>query len=228
MKGLTKLLVTMALTIGPMACVLPLDVVAENEEDARVTGSGHVVTRSWTVEDFDAVRALGIGRVIITKTGRESLTVTGEDNILSRLEIEVRDGVLHVGPRAGANLKPTRDLLFRLEAKELGLIEGSGAVSFDADLGRAEALFVRLSGASNLEATGEVRALDVRTSGASWFFGRDLTSRSADVSTSGATAVVVNAAERLRATASGVSSIRYVGSPALHSTVSGLASVCQY
>jgi len=225
MKGSTRLLVTMAAAVGLTACVLPLDVTIGDDEDVSIRGSGHVVTRSWTVGGFDAIHASGIGRVIVSRTGTEALTITGEDNILSQLVIEVYDGTLNIGPRAGVSLSPKRSLTIRIEVKELSRIEGSGAVGLEAKLGSAETLRVTLSGASRLEAEGGLHVLDVRTSGASWFWGRNLTSRSADVSASGAAAVVVSATERLHATASGVSSIRYTGSPTLRSNVSGLASV---
>lgn len=228
MKGSTRLLVIMAAATSLTACDLSLDVRIEADDHMFVEGAGESVTQTWQVEDFDAVQVEGIGHVIITETGRETLSITGEKNILSQLVVEVRDGALVVGQRPRVDLHPNRDLIIKIEVKELGRIGGAGAVSFKVVLDWEESLFVTLSGACTIEAAGTVDVLDLRASGVTRFRGQDLISRVAYLSVSGVAGAVVWATERLEATASGVSFIRYIGSPELHVSISGLASVGPY
>jgi hypothetical protein len=191
----------------------------------QVHGSGVLATKTFDVQGFDRITAWGIGRVIIEKTGREHLTVTGDDNIVPYLRAEVVGGTLRIGPDSDFALSTNADLVYRLEVVEMTQISASGAVVFDVDIGSQAVLAVDLSGATVFVGEGVVDELDVHTSGASRFAGLAMESGRVRVHASGASAVTVWAVDRLEGAASGVAAVRYIGNPTVAVSVSGLATV---
>jgi len=196
----------------------------------RIYGSGVLTTKTFEVHDFERVMAWGVGRVIVDRTGQERLTVTGDDNIVPYVDVEVVDGTLRIGPARDYDfeLSTNVDLVYRLEVAEMTRVSASGAVIIEADLGAQAALSVDLSGATAFVGAGAVDDLDVHASGASRFTGLALESGQVTVHASGASAVTVWAVDRLEGSASGVASVRYIGEPTVAVSVSGLATVGRY
>lgn len=207
-------------------CVVPLNITLD--DDVHVRGSGRVITVTRAVYDFYAIDASGVATVIVDRAGREAVSITAEDNLVPYLETEVRGGVLHVGVRSGVQVSPRRDIVIRVECFEVSELWASGAVTVDADLGWIEALGVTLSGASSVTVHGTVDRQDVNASGASFYDGRDLDSREARVTVSGASSAFLRVSDELYAVASGASVVRYIGSPWVHAQTSGGSVVTRY
>jgi hypothetical protein len=210
-------------------CVFPLDVDSDHPGNSgNIEGSGRLVTEIRAVAGFRTIRTSGAARVVIERTGRETLRITAEDNIMPYLVSVVEDGVLVLGPRSGVGFSTTKEIVFHLEVVELRRIEGSGAVAFEAELGRQARLDVALSGVCVAKVEGTVDELDVALSGVTGYLGLGLRSRSAKVSASGVSVAHVWATERLEAWASGASAIRYAGDPAVYAHTSGTSTVGRY
>jgi hypothetical protein len=224
----TRMGMALGMTLLLAGCVLPVDVNVDGDGSHPdvIHGSGRPATVSLQVAGFDRVAADGVGRVIIERTGRETLTLTADDNLLDYFVAEVRRGTLYLGPRPGVSLTPETEPVYRIEAATMDRIDGSGVVSFDAFIGRQPTFSVGLSGVCSLTARGSVNHLSVDLSGVSAFRGFDLVGRLAGVFASGASSAEVHATERLEAQASGTSIIRYRGDPpAVVARTSGLASI---
>jgi hypothetical protein len=221
----------MAGAVLSAGCVFPLDVDVDGghpSDPDNIVGSGRLVSETRVVAGFDAIRTSGVARVVIERTGREALRITAEDNILPHMRSVVENGTLVLGPRSGVGLSPREEILFHVEVAELRRIEGSGAVGFEAELGRQPELSVALSGVCVAEVKGSVDMLDVALSGVTGYLGLGLRSRSARVSASGVSVAHVWATERLDAWASGASAIRYAGDPAVYAHTSGESTVGRY
>lgn len=217
------------LTLSLGGCVVPVDVdLGDDHHLHQIHGNGHVVAEFRAVEGYHTIVASGASTVIVTRDGYEGVEVQAEENLLRFLETRVWDGVLHLGIRDGASLSPSREILFYVDAVELGEIQVSGAVHAELDLGWQPDLYVVLSGATSLEARGETDALELSASGASRFGGLGLEAAWVHVGTSGAAGAYVWATERLDARASGASFIRYTGYPEIHATTSGAATIRSY
>lgn len=211
-------------------CILPLDITVDGDGDGShgIQGSGRVVTEIRPVAGFHGILASGAGRVVVERTGREALRITAEDNIVPHLRSEVRGGTLILGPKPGVSLSPREEMVYHLEVVELDRIESSGAYAFEVDLGHQPELEVVLSGVCVVEAKGSVDRLGVTLSGVTGFGGIGLESARAQVEASGVSWADVWVTDRLDAWASGVSSVRYRGSPAVYAHTSGSSSVKPY
>jgi hypothetical protein len=192
---------------------------------ADVVGNGRLATQPRPVAGFNGVILSGAGRLIIEQTGREALTITAEENILPMLSSEVSDGTLILGVIPNVSLSPTREIVYRLEVRDLYEIVVSGAGHVEAVGIDTPELHVVISGAANIVVQGVADWQDIIISGAGHYAGHDLFSRLATVTVSGAGTAVVRVSARLEATVSGSGLVEYIGNPWVEAQVSGTGVV---
>ena len=209
------------------ACMLSVDVDME-DDGLGIHGNGVITTEVRDVGGYHRVSVRGSARVTIERTGHEGVRITTDENLLPLYETTVRGGTLYLGPEAGADLVPTGDIEVVVESKDMEALEASGAVAVHVDVGARSDFSANMSGATLLEATGDVDHLTLVLSGAGSFDGREMEARLADLTVSGACQVIVRVTQRLVAWASGVSSIRYIGDPILEIHVSGAAWIGRF
>jgi len=210
-----------------------------------VVGSGRSTTETRAVSDFNAVDFAFIGDLAITQGSEESLTITGDDNIVPLIRTTVRDGVLHIDAspaNIGRTIVPLRyeltvKNLNALSLSGLGNIEMGSLESADFSLGLSGAgsvtvenlsannLAVNMSGLGSANLAGEVNKQAVNVSGTVSYYARDLRSQAAAVQISGLGSAEVQAVETLDASISGAGSIKYAGSPQIAQNISGLGSI---
>jgi hypothetical protein len=215
-----------------------------------VQGSGQLETETRSPAAFHAITLEYPADVVIRQGASESLTIEAEDNLLPQLSTEVRDGRLTIRNSErdwNQRVDPTRpvkititvedldDLNFptagrvrieELQGEELEIsLSGAGDITLTGvQLGRLDC---SLSGAGNFTADGRVDVLELHITGFGSFHGRELTSRAADVTISGAGSATVRVEEQLQAGISGAGSISYYGSPEVEQRISGAGSVRQ-
>jgi hypothetical protein len=212
---------------------------------SNAPGSGHVVTETRPVNDFDAVSFEAFGELTIAQGEAESLTIEAEDNVLSHIRAEVRGGTLHIGFDNVFAINPTRPVRFKLVVKRLTRLELSGAGSVTATGLETDQLEVSLSGAGSLklenltadavnydlsgagsvEASGKASRLDAHLAGFGSYAGENFQSATADINLSGTGSATVWVTGRLDATISGLGSVEYYGQPTVSQNVSGLGNV---
>ncbi len=210
-----------------------------------VVGSGRSVTETRSVSNFNAVKFAFVGDLTITQGAEESLTITGDDNIVALIRATVQDGVLHIDAGAaniGRPIVPLRYVLTvknlesltlsglgnieiaSLETRNLALsLTGAGSLKID-NLAAAD-LAVTLSGLGSANLSGEVNKQAVTVSGAGSYYAVKLRSQSAAVRISGLGNAEVWAVETLAANISGAGNIRYVGNPQVTQNITGLGNI---
>jgi hypothetical protein len=193
--------------------------------NADVVGNGRLATQARPVAGFAGVTLSGAGRLIIEQTGREALTITAEDNILPLLTSEVRNGSLILGTAPNVSLHPTREIVYRLEVRDLYEIVVSGAGEIEAVGVDTPELHVVISGAANVRVQGVADWQGLVISGAGHYVAHDLFSLIATVTVSGSGSALVRVSDRLEATVSGSGLVEYIGSPWVDAEVSGTGVV---
>lgn len=193
--------------------------------EETIKGSGNVITENRPVDRFTAIEVSGTGRLVVERTGTESLTVTADDNLISMFTSEVKNGTLYLSVAKGK--RPSGSPTYRVTLSELRGLDISGAGSIEATKLDGDALSISISGAGSGNIAGRVDDLRISISGAGSFNAAELKAKRAKVTVSGAGNVTVNASDELDATVSGVGTIWYIGSPKLTSKVSGMGSIKQ-
>jgi hypothetical protein len=233
-KNLVWVLILSAVTLAVTACNATV-----------VDGSGDLITETREVSNFDSINLSGLGEVIVTQGGGESLTIETDDNVMEHVKVEVSGGTLNLGFKEGLNLiSPTR-LLFTVGVDDLTSlsISGSGDIesdrietdrlettisgSGDIQIGTltADEVKARITGSGDMDLTGEVAAQDITISGSGKYRAGDLRSESAEVSISGSGDATVWATDSLDVNISGSGSVDYYGRPSMSTSGSGSGDI---
>ncbi len=211
----------------------------------EVRGSGNLITESRKVAGFNAVELSGIGTLIIEQSDREALEITAEDNLMRYIRSDVSGSRLQLGGEDFVNLRPTRDIVYRLKVKNLRQIEssglgkvemkkldtdnlaieisGNGRVSLD-EL-QATSLSLEISGLGDVSSNGNVKNQQIQISGAGNYNAPNLVSETARVEISGKGSATLWVTQQLDLDLSGAGTIHYYGSPTINTDISGAGTV---
>jgi len=222
MKSRTSVLVGCVIVMGLLsACSI-------NGNGKGVKGSGVVKTETRDVRGFRSIQLSSLGSVTVTQTGRESLTIQAEDNLLPLLESSVKDGVLYLATIGDTNISPTETIRYEVEVRDLQGVNITGAGSVHAANISTRQMSVDLSGVGNVEISGSTETLNVALSGVGNFEGSEFLSEKATVDDSGVGHAIVNVSDQLDVTVSGIGSVEYIGSPVINQSVSGIGKVSKH
>jgi len=186
-------------------------------------GSGSMATESRDVSGFDEIDLSGSGRVLISVTGTESLTVEAEDNILPLLTTEVRNGRLELGVKQ--SISPTREIVYTITVVSLEAVAVSGSGSVTATGIDAGGFGVEITGSGTVTPEGVSESLNLSISGSGRFEGEDLVSATGTVSVSGSGNAVVNVNDDLDVKVSVSGNVKYLGDPSVTASISGSGDV---
>ncbi|HAT12854.1 MAG TPA: DUF2807 domain-containing protein [Microcoleaceae bacterium UBA11344] len=187
-------------------------------------GSGIVKTESREVSNFSSISSKSVGRVTVQQAGKESLTITAEDNILPLQESYVADNVLYLTTEKDAHFSPTKPIEFVVEVKNLESLNIKGVGSLEVKDIQGKRLSISLHGVGSMTISGNVDVLELNLSGVGSFHGEEFKTKQATVHNSGVGSAVVNVSEQLDATVSGVGSVEYIGSPEVQKSVKGVGT----
>lgn len=214
-----------ALTLGLTLAALPIAGCTSITLGGGASGSGNVKTETRSVSGFSRVALDGVGRLTITQTGVESLSITADDNILPYIDSTVTGDTLHLGPKPGVAVVNVARLDYRLTVKNLSALSVSGAAAVAASGINTTSLTVSLGGAGDFTVAGRADSQDVELSGAASYKARDFATKSATVRVSGAGSATVAVSDRLDAHITGVGSITYYGNPNVIRDISGVGTI---
>jgi hypothetical protein len=190
--------------------------------------NGPVTKESRNVSGFDGIELRGVGDLIIRQTGRESLTVEAEKDVLPEITTRVVEGRLIIGSGSNPAVHTTRPINFYVTVKDLNSLAVLGTANAAATGIETDSLTVTIDGAGNVRMGGQADEQAVAISGTSNYLAQNLQSRDAKIAVAGAGSAVVNVKEKLDAEISGVGSIEYVGHPRVQQTVSGAGHVSEH
>lgn len=214
-----------------------------------VIGSGRVAEETREVSDFTEVELATVGTLYIERGERTSLRIEGDDNLFRYLETEVRGNTLEIESRDRVSLVPREPLYFTLTVTDLesAVLSGLGGIEIPDALDVPK-LSIRISGGGSVEVEdltaerfdveitglgdlyvdeGQVGAQDVLISGGGNYRARGLESDTAEIRVTGLGSATVWVRDELDVTISGGGSVRYIGSPSVSQSVTGLGRVEQ-
>ncbi len=170
-----------------------------------------------------------VSRLIIEQTGVESLTITGDDNLVALLESDVIGGRLVLKRRDDiGGFATTHGIVFRLTVRTLheidttgGIFNFSGPVVVNATSLDTSFLKVILDGPSSMTVAGRVDVQDLSIRGPSSYDAGALPSREAIVDADGPSRATLRVSERLRGTRTPSATVAYCGDPTVAVTGGG-------
>jgi hypothetical protein len=210
-----------------------------------VAGSGRLTGRTIDLSGVNSVVA-GANFVVHLRTGRPPQAVVKmDDNLVDRVEATVTGDQLRLGIKPGTSMRnatlaadvtvgqldqlatsgASRVILATTVASPALRMEVSGTSSVTGPI-QVGQMQVDVSGASTLGLSGQVQDLHLGAEGAAQLSLADLTVHRLDATLSGTSDVLVTVSDTLAVQASGVSVLRYRGTPRITgSETSGVSSV---
>ncbi|PKL82952.1 MAG: hypothetical protein CVV24_07425 [Ignavibacteriae bacterium HGW-Ignavibacteriae-3] len=189
-----------------------------------VRGNGRIKDESRNVGEFSRIDAGGAFTIRVKVGNNTSLNVSAEENLLGFIRTRVSGNTLEIDTRK--NISPRKEVIIEITTPVLDRIEVSGANNVNVDNISTDEFHVELSGAGNIDMSGEVEKLKAELSGAGNINAKNLKAKDVRISVSGAASANVFASRSLDASVSGVGSIDYYGNPQKTKTdVSGVGSI---
>ncbi|MEP6616617.1 MAG: head GIN domain-containing protein, partial [Ginsengibacter sp.] len=209
-----------------------------------IKGSGNIRSEKRSVNQFNGVHVSGSIDVEIRHGDNLGVEVEADDNILTYVNTEVKNGILNVDYKSNMSFSDTHakvyvtastlqqisssgsaDITDRDGIQSNGLIDVrvSGSGNITAQL-NAPSVKAAISGSGNLVLKGKTRNFDCSVSGSGDARCWDLLSENTTISVGGSGNAHVYASVSLKATASGSGDISYRGNPQnpeIHTSGSG-------
>lgn len=198
-----------------------------NLDGNGVRGSGIVKTESRSVSRFSSIAFKSEGKVTVQQTGKESLMISAEDNLLPLLKSSVVNGVLSIGTVNNVNINPTKFIKFVIEVKNLENFNMTGAGHIEAKNIQGKHLTIGLTGAGDMSIEGSADSLDLNLQGVGSYDGKSFKTKQAKVHSEGVGNAVLNVSDLLDISVSGIGAVEYIGSPKVQRSGEGLGRVKQ-
>lgn len=213
MRAITNGIFVVALTSGAVGCLDPTEPREPAGPGEPVVGSGNIVTETRPITGYHAIRLNGVGRLIVTQTGSESLTITADDNIVPFIESHVSDGELIITQPANVLLEPSQIIVYRMTVENLDAVSISGVFNATVDGVLAATFLANISGVVSLTVAGSATDQRVTVDGVSTYLAQGLLSETVDITGSGVMTVEVAVSDILDGDVCGAGTVTYVGSP---------------
>jgi hypothetical protein len=209
-------------------CVIAIDSDTHwtHSHHDTIQGSGIAKTEARTVPDFRRIEVRGSADVTARAGEATSLSVTGDDNLLSLLTTEVRDGTLVIEMKNGS-YSTHLGLKVSATAPALESVSVRGSSDVDASGLKGERFAVQIAGSGDVRASGKVDRLEAGIAGSGDLRLFELEARDARVDVSGSGDVEVWATEVLSAAIAGSGDVRYKGEPRVTQSIAGSGSVAR-
>lgn len=201
MKRLT--LLGIGLVIGLAGCII--------SNPGGVKGSGIAKTEKRSVASFDSLDVNYVGAIAVRSQGQESLTISGDDNIIQFITTEVKNGTLYI--RGTKGYSPQQKLQIIVSTPDVRRFVFDGVGEANLSNIKNERLEIVVSGVGSLSASGETKEVDITLSGVGSVDAKNLRAVNAKVNSTAIGAVDLYATRQLDIKASGLGEINYYGNP---------------
>jgi len=177
-----------------------------------------------SVPAFQAIDLAGTLEVDVTVGKAQTVQVSGEADLMSKVTTVVKDGVLVVDTER--NMKRRHHLRVAITVPELKSVALSGTGEMKVGGLANESFGISLPGTGQLSVSGSTSSLRVVVDGTGQIAAKDLAAKSAKVEVNGTGSATLKVTDSLEANVTGTGSIDVHGKPArVKKSVSGVGSI---
>ncbi len=209
--------------LGSVALIAPFLACSSNDNVTDVPGNGEITTETRQVSGYNAIQLTGPGYMIIENTGEETLSITGEENIVKAVTTDVVAGELRI--ELPAAFIPSIPIVFQLTVSDLVQIRAVGVSAIEASDIRADTLTILANG-SRITAEGVVDVQDLRVMGGGNYQAPGVVSRTVIAEVSEIGVAWIQVTDTLWATVRDAGTVEYSGAdPVILKDISGNGKV---
>jgi hypothetical protein len=234
-----------------LAALMSISIIAhgQNWNSEKIKGNGIQATINRTTEPYDEISAGGSFRIELVAGKEGTITISGDENIISHIITEVKGSKLKIGFDKNKNYYYKSNIIITVPFEEISAVSfaGSGEIvtkdtiaanNFKAILTgsgdgnimvKTKNLTASLSGSGDLKISGTTDELNAKVMGSGDLSCSKLDAQNADVSVAGSGNLTVNCINSLKATVGGSGNIRYKSKPeTIDSKVTGSGKITSH
>jgi Putative auto-transporter adhesin, head GIN domain len=212
-----------------------------------ITPSNVNTSENRDVSGFHAIEFSTLGKINIIQGDKESLNISGPDNLVPEIITTVSNGTLSIKTKENITVSPLSSenpLTFTIVVKDLTslMISGVGDVQIETlstpslDINMSGAgkvqqnqittnnLKITISGVGGIDITGQATQATIDISGAGGVNAPDLKIQTANITISGVGGATLWVTDLLTGNISGAGSVSYYGAPQTNTNATGLGS----
>lgn len=222
---------------------------AQKKNNRRIKESGVQTTQNRTTKTYDAINAGGSFKVVLVAGTEGTITITGDENIITHIVTEVKNNELHIYFEKNLSITYRSQIIVTVPVEAISGITfaGSGDVvskttlnatnfnvklsgSGDVDIAvNATKVSATLAGSGDINISGKTTELEAKVVGSGDIDCGKLVSENATVTVSGSGDLKVNCTNNLTAAVAGSGTIKYKNKPAtMNKTVAGSGEIIAY
>lgn len=210
-------------------------IAVNSNAQTKISGNGNVTTETRTTGDYDGIRISGFFDVDLVSGKEGKIILKGEENLLSKIKVEVEGNELKVYVDKGVQLRTSMgkkiEVTVPFEKISAVTLSGSGDVksknkinsdsfsaklsgsgNFDLDVD-SKNFDLALSGSGDIVLKGKANSFTSKISGSGNVNASNLKSQTVDVTVSGSGNSVVTCETSITGRVSGSGNIKYLGNP---------------
>lgn len=216
-----------------LALITISSVNAQDWNNEKIKGNGIKTTNTRTTKTYDKVSASGSFNVELVSGKEGTITIIGDENIISHIVTEVIGNELKVYFEKNLSYNYKQDIIISIPFEKISEVSfaSSGnligkdiinANDFEAKMTgsgnckleiNAKNVDVKFTGSGNLKLSGTTEELEAKTTGSGDLNCDKLISQNADVAVASSGSLEVNCTNNLIAKVAGSGNIRYKGKP---------------
>lgn len=212
-----------------------------------ITPSNVTISENRDVSGFTAIEFSTFGKVNIIQGDKESLNISGPDNVVPEITTTVNNGTLSIQTRGSVTITtlPSQNILtFTIVVKNLTSLAVSGAGEVQVETLNTPSMIINMSGAGKIQEnqlttdnlqlalsglggidlSGQATKATIDISGAGSVNGANLKIQTANVTISGLGSATLWVTDQLTGNISGAGSVSYYGNPQTNTNTPGLGS----
>lgn len=214
-----------------------------------ITPSKNYITRNYKVNEFDKISASTVGDIYYTQStdGKTTVQIYGPDNIVELFKVGVKDNTLMLSMDKENRVKNIKKMKITISSPKLNGIyfKGVGDVNIENGLKTANLeveskgvgnvnikgltcgnLTVESMGVGDVKLQGTADAANLNSKGVGDIEAKELEAKQVDATSKGVGNISCYATESISASAKGVGSIKYKGSPTVKQlSAKGIGSI---
>ncbi len=235
---ITLYFLSVVLLVSLTACSFPFNFFG-------ITGSGNVISKDVDVSGFKKISLSGQGNLNIEQGNIEALEIEAEDNIMDLIIVDVKGDVLDIRYKK-KSFRPTKDINFNINLKDLNSIKisGSGNVAADEIVTEdmnfsingsgnvemkllAKTVKTKISGSGKFDLTGQSDSQDLTISGSGKYLTKEFKTKKTVIDINGSGKAEVNTRDELDIDIAGSGRVDYIGRPSINQNISGSGKINQ-
>ncbi|NRB49581.1 MAG: DUF2807 domain-containing protein [Saprospiraceae bacterium] len=210
-----------------LVTIVSLPLQGQKWNRQSISGTGGMVTQTLDIDNFDKLGVALNAKVILTQGNTQSVTITGQQNIIDIIEKDVNGRSWDIGFPNKYKVKNYDRLTIKITMpsfRALG-IAGSGEIETNGNFNRLGNVNMSIAGSGDISVSGSAEDIQLEISGSGSIDVAGLTSTDCQVGISGSGDCQVNVGGKLDVSIAGSGSVRYKGSPSVSSSIAGSGSV---